>query len=322
MIFFKAPKFWYHKPSLLQKILLRPIANIYSYISTRNYWGSYGHELKGAKVIAVGGITIGGSGKTMVVKAFCEILKSRNKKAAILSRGYGRINTETLRVNTEIHSYRDVGDEPLLLAKTAPVFVGRDRFKSAKLAENEGFDAFILDDGITQKFLKPDVKLVVVDDNQRFGNEEMFPLGPNRLNFEKIKADIDGVVVIGKQNRKDAFNYGDIPVFCGKILQDFSKIRKKIIIFCGIGYPDKFFNSFGNFEVIEKIAFPDHNPYSNEDLERLISAAEIHDAQLITTEKDFTRVPIRYRGFVTPVSARVAWTESEKTIQEIERALL
>ncbi|MDR2645673.1 MAG: tetraacyldisaccharide 4'-kinase [Holosporaceae bacterium] len=322
MIFWKAPKFWYKKPSRLQKIILKPIADIYSYVSTRNYQSSYSHELKGTKVIAVGGITVGGSGKTMVVKAICEILKSRNRKAAILSRGYGRNSTETLRVNTEIHSYRDVGDEPLLLAEIAPVFVGRDRFKSAKLAKNEGFDAFILDDGITQKFLKPDIKLVVVDDNQRFGNGEMFPLGPNRLNFEKIKADIDGVVVIGKQEEKGAFNYGDIPVFLGEILQDFSKIREKIIIFCGIGYPDKFFNSFGNFEVIERVTFPDHNPYSNEDLERLILTAKIHDAQLITTEKDFIRVPTKYRGAVTSVSACITWVEPEKTIRKIECMLL
>jgi tetraacyldisaccharide 4'-kinase len=320
MIFLKALKFWYQKPSLPQKILLKPVANIYSYISTKNYWSGYSHELKGIKVIAVGGITVGGSGKTMVVKAVCEILKSKNKKAAILSRGYGRTNTETLRVNTEIHSYRDVGDEPLLLAETAPVFVGKDRFKSAQLAKDEGFDAFILDDGITQKFLKPDIKLVVVDDNQRFGNGEMFPLGPNRLNFEKIKADIDGVIVIGKRKQKNAF--GDIPVFWGKILQDFSKIREKIIVFCGIGYPDKFFNSLRNFVVIEKIAFPDHNPYSNEDLERLISTAKIYDAQLVTTEKDFTRIPIKYRSVVIPVPARIAWAESEKTIREIERILL
>ncbi|MDR0580997.1 MAG: tetraacyldisaccharide 4'-kinase [Holosporaceae bacterium] len=304
---------------MLQKILLKPVANIYSYISTRSYWSSYSHELEGTKVIAVGGITVGGSGKTMVVKALCEILKSRNKKVAILSRGYGRTNMKTLRVNTEIHSYRDVGDEPLLLAKTAPVFVGKDRFKSAELAEDEGFDAFILDDGITQKFLKPNVKLLVVDDNQRFGNGEMFPLGPNHLNFEKIKADIDGVVIIGKRKQNDAF--GNIPVFWGKILQDFSKIRKKIIVFCGVGYPDKFFNSFGNFEVIERIAFPDHNPYSNEDLERLISRAKVHDAQLVTTEKDFTRVPTKYRSVITPVSARISWAESEKTIREIERIL-
>jgi tetraacyldisaccharide 4'-kinase len=257
--------------------------------------------------MAIGGITAGGSGKTMVVQSICEILMAQNKRVAILSRGYGRSRKESLCVDNKIHTYRDVGDESLLLSNVAPVYVSSDRYKSATLAESEGFDFFILDDGITQKSLKPDIKLVVVDEEQRFGNGEMLPLGPNRLNFEKIKADIDGIIILGKEKKEIPIDTCDIPVYRGEIWQDFSKIKKRIIVFCGIGYPDKFFNSFVDFKIVEKITFPDHYPYSIDDMEKLIFKANSSNAQLITTEKDFMRIPIKYRSSVTIVPARIVW---------------
>ncbi|MDR2724212.1 MAG: tetraacyldisaccharide 4'-kinase [Holosporaceae bacterium] len=315
MLSWKAPRFWYRSPALLLKIILKPIAKIYSFISTRNYKKEYKYRSSKAKVIAVGGITVGGSGKTMVVRSICKILKAQNKKVAILSRGYGRSGKDTLLVDGKIHSYQNVGDEPFLLSSEVPVYVGEDRFESAMLAEASGYEFLILDDGITQKFLKPDIKLVVVDNEQRFGNGEMLPLGPNRLNFEKIKEDIDGIIILGRGKKRNFINAYDIPVFYGEIHQDFSKIKKKkIIVFCGIGYPDKFFDSFVNFETIEKIAFSDHYPFSSDDMEKLILKANNCHAQLVTTEKDFVRIPAKYRSAIIAVSAQIFWEDSIDTI--------
>jgi tetraacyldisaccharide 4'-kinase len=307
MPLFRTPAFWYKQPSFFQKIILKPISSLYSYISTKNYKKDYQHKSSGAKVIAVGGITVGGSGKTMVVQSICEILKSKNRKVAVLSRGFGRLTKETLLVDNKIHSHREVGDEPLLLSHTAPVYVGKNRFESSKLAEaQEGFEFLVLDDGITQKSLEPDVKLIVIDREQRLGNGEMFPLGPNRLNFEKIKADINGIIILGKKG-KSFINVGDIPVFYGEIQQDFSHLKKRIVAFCGIGYPDKFFNSLVNFEVMERVIFPDHYPFSSDDLEKLHLKAKHFDAQLVTTEKDFMRIPPEYRNSIATVPVRIIW---------------
>jgi tetraacyldisaccharide 4'-kinase len=321
MIFFRTPDFWYREPNFFQKVILKPIASLYSFIATKNYFEEYKYISQKSKVIAIGGLTMGGSGKTIVVKSICDILNSKNQKTAILSRGFGRSSSETMLVDSKIHSYRDVGDEPLLLSKSVPVFVGKDRSKSAKLAEfTEDFDYLILDDGITQKYLKPDVKLVVIDNEQRLGNGEMFPLGPNRLDFQKIKSDIDGIIILnraGATSSTDSISIStlnssststststiitneDIPIFRGETHLDFSSItNEKIILFCGLGYPNKFFNSvsdFSNFSVVEKIAFPDHYPFSDNDMKELLAKADRHKAQLVTTEKDFMRIPEKYK---------------------------
>ncbi|MDR1334262.1 MAG: tetraacyldisaccharide 4'-kinase [Holosporaceae bacterium] len=304
MIFFRTPDFWYHRPSAVQRLFLKPIANIYSYISTKNYCGDYLYKNFQVKVIAVGGVTVGGSGKTLVVQSISKILQSQGKKVAVLSRGFGRLSKEILRVNDEIHSHLEVGDEPLLLARSVPVYVGKDRAKTAQMAQTDGAEYLILDDGITQKYLKPDLKFLVIDEEQRFGNGEMFPLGPNRLNFEKIKFDIDGIITLGRhENHRRIFDK-NIPSFRGKVQTNFSA-KKKIIAFCGLGYPNKFFNSLGNCE--EKIIFPDHYSFSNEDIEQLLRKAENTGAQLVTTEKDFMRISEKYRNKIISVGAFIVW---------------
>ncbi|MDR2107210.1 MAG: tetraacyldisaccharide 4'-kinase [Holosporaceae bacterium] len=310
MIFLKSPRFWYEKPGLLQKLFLTLPAAVYARISERNYRQNHEYESRTAKVIAVGGITVGGSGKTQVVKSFCEILKSKNKKAAVLSRGFGGTLKKPQRVNAA-HSCREVGDEAMLLSSVAPVFVGRDRAACARLAEKKNIDFLILDDGLTQRFLKPNVKLVVIDREQGFGNGEMFPLGPNRLDFEKIKFDLDGAIILGNtpENCEDPFADCGIPVFKGTIEPDFSGVEGKIVAFCGIGYPDKFFGALRGLEIAEKIPFPDHYPFSDSDVRQLIEKAKKYGARLATTEKDFVRIPPKYRSFVTAIPAKIVWSD-------------
>jgi tetraacyldisaccharide 4'-kinase len=306
MILPGTPKFWYREPNFIQKLLLQPIAGIYSYISTKNYCGDYFYKSSKARVIAIGGITVGGSGKTPVTESIARFLHSRGKKTAVLSRGFGRSSNKILKADPAIHSYKDVGDEPLLLARSVPVYVGKDRAKSAGAAEIDGAEYLILDDGLTQKYLQPDLKFVVADSRQRFGNGRMFPLGPNRLNFEKIKFDIDGIIVLASGD--DDFFVCDekIPTFFGRVQTDFPQNgNRNVIAFCGLGYPDKFFDALKN--CAEKIEFPDHHPFSDEDVEQLLLKAKKIDAQLVTTEKDLMRIPPKYRDKITAISVSIAW---------------
>ncbi|MDR1561071.1 MAG: tetraacyldisaccharide 4'-kinase [Holosporaceae bacterium] len=311
MFFIKAPKFWYKHPNIFLKYLLKPISCIYSIIAANNYKKAYKYKSVKSKIIAIGGMTTGGSGKTIVVKSICDILRSQNKKTAILSRGYGRSSNEILAVNNAVHSYNDVGDEPLLLSKDFPVFVGQDRSKIAKLAEQDDFDYLVLDDGVMQRSLEPDVRILVIDDEQGIGNGETLPLGPNRIDFKIIKPDIDFVVILGYKKSFDVNKFkmfADIPIVYGQLRQDFSNMKnRRILAFCGLGYPNKFFKSLKSYEVVKEIAFPDHYPYSEGDILKLISDAQKLRAQLVTTEKDLIRIPKKYHKHIETISINVVW---------------
>lgn len=321
MIFFDTPKFWYKTPGFWTKVFLKPISVVYDFFARRNYKQPYKYK-SNVEVIAVGALTVGGAGKTVVVKSLCELLQKEGKKIAILSRGYGSTSDECIKVDANRFSFQQVGDEPLLLAQNFPVFVCKDRAKSAQLAEKEGFNCLILDDGIMQRYLEPTKRLIVIDDQQRIGNGELFPLGPNRLSVDIATAEASAVIILGKTVEQDR-NWlkidNALPIVRGQIQSDFSCIQKSIIAFCGIGYPEKFFNSLSNFEVVAKIAFPDHFPFSNEDIERLIQKAKHVHAQLVTTEKDLMRIPKKYRPYVHSIPIKINW-ENEKQLMNLLRS--
>ncbi len=305
MIFLKNPEFWYHDPSFLQKLCLKPISKIYRFIANYRYHLPYDVSLSGREIIAVGGITAGGSGKTIVVNSICKLLKEHEKKVAVLSRGYGRKSNQAVKVDGDIHTYKDVGDEPLLLSNQFDVFVGKNRAETADMAEE--YEYLVLDDGLTQKYLEPTKKLVVVNDDQLFGNGEMLPLGPNRLDFKEIKSDIDAILVLKSKEVETPRIFEDIPVYCGRIEQNFNDISGRLIVFCGLGYPQKFFQIFSNFEVAKTITFPDHYPYKDKEIDDLISEAFRLGAQLVTTEKDLMRISSKYWSQIKTVGVDIVW---------------
>ena len=312
MIFFKTPEFWYKDPGLLRKLCLKPISEIYRAVSNYRYHLPCDVSLYGKKVIAVGGVTAGGSGKTVVVSSICKMLKENNKKFAILSRGYGRKVSGALRVDNTIHSYVDVGDEPLMLSKQFDVFVGKNRAETAEMAEKAlgECEYLILDDGLTQKYLEPTKKIIVVSNDQLFGNGEMLPLGPNRLDFDEIKSDIDALFVLKREEDENVASFENIPVCYGNIKQNFENISGRIIVFCGLGYPQKFFRIFSNFEVAKTIAFPDHYPYKDEEIRGMLEEAFRLRAQLVTTEKDLVRIPSKYWPQIKTVGIDISWESS------------
>jgi len=308
MKFFKSPEFWYKEPTFVQKLFLKPISEIYRLVSNYRYQMPYRVSLPGKKIIAIGGVTAGGSGKTIVVSSICKILKKKGKSVAVLSRGYGRESSRALKVDNSIHTYKDVGDEPLLLSKQFDVFVGKNRSEIADMAKE--YEYLVLDDGLSQRYLAPTKKIVVIDDEQLFGNGEMLPLGPNRLDFEKIKSDIDAVFVLGRGKSDSKISLDGVPIYFGKVVQNFGDISGRLMVFCGLGYPQKFFNIFSNFEVAKAIAFPDHYPYKENEIQHLISEAFRLGAQLVTSEKDLMRIPKQYWSQIKTVGIDVVWEDS------------
>lgn len=309
MMFFNAPDFWYKTPNQYQRFFLKPLSLVYEWFSNYRYQQPYDVTLQDKKIIAVGGITSGGAGKTVVVASICDILQKRGKSVAVLSRGYGRSSEKPMKVDKQICSYKEVGDEPLMLSEKFPVFVGKDRSQTSDMAEN--FEYLVLDDGLTQRYLEPSKKFVVISDSQRFGNGELLPLGPNRLSIKNIKSDIDAIFVLkngNSENKSVEFPMCEgIPVYYGKIKQDFKDISGRLIVFCGLGYPKKFFQTFSNFQVAKTISYPDHYPYKDSDIEKLLSEAFRLKAQLVTTDKDMMRIPEKYRNNIKTVGIDVVW---------------
>src|SRR5262245_37944268 len=136
-----------------------------------------------ATVISVGNLTLGGTGKTPMTQYIARYLKAEEQSVAILTRGYGR-ESSGMRIvtdNREIPSYREVGDEPLMLARSlhdVPVIVNEDRYEAGRAAERElGAEVLVLDDGFQHLALARDLNILLIDANDPFGGFEMPPFG-------------------------------------------------------------------------------------------------------------------------------------------------
>ncbi len=289
----KAPSFWYK--SCLLTPLLAPLGWGYNIMTRlrRCFTLPYKSPIP---VICVGNLVLGGSGKTPTVIALVEIFKHRGYNPHILSRGYkGNVEKNTL-VDPEIHTFKEVGDEPLLLAKHAPTWVGKNRIQSAKLALQRGADLLIMDDGLQNPTLHHDLKLVVIDGVQGLGNGYVFPAGPLRENPVKGLERADGVIMIN--------GHVDLvtpkPTFMAQTLVKNHLSCQRVVGFAGLGFPEKFRLTLINqgYEVCNFQEFPDHHAYGEKDMEKLVRLAQDHDAHLVTTAKDMLRVPSNWHSHV------------------------
>jgi tetraacyldisaccharide 4'-kinase len=236
-----------------------------------------------AKVVCVGNLTAGGSGKTPVAIALAKILAAKGKKVFFLTRGYGGKEKGPALVKP-FHTARQMGDEALLLARTAPTIVARDRAAGAAFAETLGAEIVVMDDGHQNFALAKDLSLVVMD-GAGFGNGLMIPAGPLREPLAQGLARADAVVVMGESPDLGAFRG---PVLRARLKPEADDLRgQTFFAFAGIGRPAKFVESLrvSGIRVTGSRFFPDHYPYRPEDI-----AALKRRGALITTEKDYVRL--------------------------------
>lgn len=312
---FKAPNFWNTRDSKWVKALL-PISKLYGAVSSFKV-NKVSPEKAAIPVVCIGNVVLGGAGKTPTVDLVCEIFHKYNLTPHILTGGYGGYLKNVIRVDPAHHSYLQVGDEALLSAEVAPTWVGRNRINSAKAATLAGADVLVMDDGFQNNSIFKDFKILVVDSGQSFGNEFLFPAGPLRESVEGGIKKSDIVLIIGEkneyiENRVKAVNK-DIPLFYAKIQpQDNINIapKSKVIGFCGIGYPAKFKKTLKELEVdlLDFIAFSDHHPYTITEIQKLIKSAQRTGARLVTTRKDFIKIPEVFRGQLTVIDIKLSFT--------------
>lgn len=186
------PKFWW-KPTPLSRTLI-PLGWIYNkVVQWRLLWGK--QSKMSVPVICVGNLTLGGSGKTPTTMALANYLTKTGHTPHILSRGHGGKRTKTHRV-TPGDTAKEVGDEPLLLSRYAPVWIGRNRSQSAQRAIAAGATVLLMDDGFQNPHIYKNFSLVVVDGSRGFGNGFVFPAGPLRESIHDGLKRADAVLVV------------------------------------------------------------------------------------------------------------------------------
>ncbi|MGF1621191.1 MAG: tetraacyldisaccharide 4'-kinase [Rhodomicrobiaceae bacterium] len=248
-------------------------------------------------VICIGNFTVGGAGKTPLALAVAGLLREMGHAPAFLTRGYGGRLAGPHRVDAARDEAADVGDEALLLARAASTVVARRRPDGAKAIEVLGADVVIMDDGFQNPSLAKDFALIAVDARAGLGNGRVFPAGPLRAPLEFQTARASAVVMIGSDtDQAGSIGSATLPVFAARLEPsgDTAWLREQpILAFSGIGRPAKFFETLkqNGATIAGERPFPDHHAFTAAEAEALLGQAGNSGALLVTTEKDWIRIP-------------------------------
>ncbi len=295
---FRTPEFWYKNniASKVKAILLYPFSVFWILIDElkKSYTRSYKSKLK---VICIGNLTVGGTGKTPYAIYTFKILKGLGYNPVFLTRGYRGFNKGPIEVKKS-HHFKEVGDEALLLCNVGSTIVSENRCLGAKFIEkhHNNFDVIIMDDGLQNYQLYQDIKCLLIDRNLKLGNGYCLPSGPLRQPIKNALKNIDGIIVTGRNDKKESefINTFKIPLFMSKIkVTNQPKIKKeKVFAFCGIANPNKFFETLrkNGYKISSTKKFPDHYAYKKNDINKLILDANNQNLKLITTEKDYVKI--------------------------------
>jgi tetraacyldisaccharide 4'-kinase len=323
----REPGFW-HGPASLNAHLLKPLAALYGAIAER--------RLKrrglnaGIPVLCVGNYHVGGAGKTPAVLALAKLLGELGETPVVLSRGYGGDLRGPVRVDPEMHAASDVGDEPLMLAAHLPVVVSRRRADGVPLARSRGATVILMDDGFQNPSIVKDASLIVIDSERGIGNGQIFPAGPLRAPLRPQLARTDALIIVGDGSAAAAVA-AEIaaqgkPVLRARLQPDQETVArlsgKRVLAFAGIGDPTRFFNTLraSGIDVVNQRAFADHHPYSQAEIESLITEARRDGLTLVTTEKDLARLRDRAQQIV-PLPVTLEFDEPARLRQFVAERL-
>ncbi len=328
----RTPDFWWRDRQAqgLLPLGLSPLSRLYAAATARRVAQPPRLQAE-VPVVCVGNLTAGGAGKTPTVIALVSELAQLGLHPAVVTRGYGGRAAGPILVDPATMDAAEVGDEPLLIAAFAPVVVARDRAAGARLAQDRGAGALVLDDGFQNPAVARDLNLLVVDAATGFGNGRVLPAGPLREPVATGLARADAVLAIGDPAHRatlaarwpelDGIQRLDARLSPLATGMDWSGLRA--VAFAGIGRPEKFFATLRTLDVdiAREIPLADHQRFTPALLTRLQREAEAARAQLVTTEKDAVRLPPSFRSAVLTVPVRLEWADPVALADLIARVL-
>jgi tetraacyldisaccharide 4'-kinase len=263
-------------------------------------------------VVSVGNLRVGGTGKTPVVAHVCELLISHGERPAILTRGYSRTRpTDGVTVVSNgkqiVTDLGSAGDEPLMLARllsSVPVLVGTDRFECGQRAERD-FDVtvHVLDDGFQHLTLARDIDLLLVDEDDL--SDRVLPAGRLREPLANAAAahallvtsrDAGAVARVAQSLGVASAFHVLRAIHTPRWLGGHSvphTMRDRVLAFAGIARPERFFSDLtaSGRIVADKMAFADHHPFSQKDVDAIVERGRAsHASFAVTTEKDAVRL--------------------------------
>jgi tetraacyldisaccharide 4'-kinase len=279
-MYLKKPRFWDKQLSIISYLLL-PFTIL---VRINNFLNSKKKKYlsKKLKTICVGNIYVGGTGKTpTTIKLYDLIKKIKN-------------------ASTAKKYYLNQQDEEILLKRKTRFLTASSRKSILKLAEKKNIEVLIFDDGLQDNQIDYNFKFVCFDGDLGIGNGLLLPAGPLRETINSLKKydvvfikkgnNLNNLIkLIEKHNKRIKIFITDYKV------SKFSKFNrsKKYLIYSGIGNPHSFAKILkqSKIKIVDKIIFPDHHSYSNQDFNFILNKANQNNAEIITTEKDYVKVP-------------------------------
>ena len=315
---------------ILLKVFLFPALVLLSYVwcllhRRRIIYGKY--EKMPIPVVCIGNVTLGGAGKTPTVISLVDYLIKNKIKVHVVSRGYGGKFKDTVLVNPKIHTAFDVGDEPLLISQYANVWVSKKKKEGVLSAYKAGAEIVLLDDGYQNFSIGKDLNILVFDAEIDLKNERVFPLGNLRESPSSAIARADFLICIGspisRRNLQNTFiQHHNSNIIEGKFKPNVTPLlkKRKLVAFCGIGRPEKFFSMLGalDMKVINKISFPDHHFYSEKQVTKILKIAKRNSALVVTTEKDYVKIPKSYKKVIYPINIELHLSKRKKLLSELK----
>jgi tetraacyldisaccharide 4'-kinase len=304
----KKPKFWdYRKPNIIA-YLLSPIAflvQIFVFLFRKK-----NRQKFKIKTICVGNIYIGGTGKTSLSIKLNQILNQKKIKSCFVKK-----------------FYKNQIDEQNLLRNNGKLFLSSKRIDAITKAEKENYDVVILDDGLQDKSIEPDINLVCFNNANWIGNGMTIPAGPLREKIDNLKyyehIFLNGNLENLEKIKEEILKVNSkINIHIGKYepvnIDEFNK-EDKYLVFSGIGNHKTFISMLTNngIKIIKDIEFSDHHKYKKNEIDKIINEANRLSCKLITTEKDFLRIKDKSKNKIKYIKSELKINDEETLIKSI-----